>query len=115
VRLYGRKDDADKEAREEDRRRIDARSLRRRIFVRVGSAIIPGLHRFFAGKPLRAFAVLFVISFLVLLAFPGPWLFDIAPLAPARTSLPGRAVAAGIALVLWLTGIVGAWRFSRES
>jgi tetratricopeptide (TPR) repeat protein len=115
VRLYGRKDDADKEAREEDRRRIDARSLRRRIFVRVGSAIIPGLHRFFAGKPLRAFAVLFVISFLVLLAFPGPWLFDIAPLAPPRTSLPGRAAAAGIALVLWLTGIVGAWRFSRES
>ena len=115
VRLYGRKDDADEDAREADRRRIEARSTRRRFYVRVGSAILPGLHRFFAGKPLRAFAVLFVFAFLLLLAFPGPWLFDVAPLAPPRASLPGRATAVGLALILWLIGIVGAWRYTRES
>ena len=113
VRIHARKDVPDEEARDENRA-AQLRSLYRRMVVRLGSLFVPGIHRFLAGRPWRAFALLFVFFFAAALAFGGPWLFDVAPLAPARTLLPGRIALGALALALWVLGIVGAWRMTRE-
>jgi hypothetical protein len=89
--------------------------MRRRLLVRLGSVLVPGLHRFFAGRPWRAFALLVLFFFALALAVGTSWLFDVAPLAPARAAPPWRIALGALALVMWLTGLAGAWRVTRES
>lgn len=115
VRLYARKEAADEEAREQDRSATKRRGDRRRLAVRLGSAVVPGLHRFFAGRPWTAFAMIFLFFFFLVLALGSPLLFDIAPLSPSEASLPGRIAAGAVALALWLVAMTGAWRQTRES
>jgi tetratricopeptide (TPR) repeat protein len=115
VRVYARKEEIGEEARQADRRETATRQRRRRDLVRLGSVVIPGLSRFFAGRPWAGIAILFAFFLAVALAVGGPWLFDLAPLAPSGASLPARLAAAALALVLWLFGMTGAWRPTRES
>jgi tetratricopeptide (TPR) repeat protein len=114
VRLYARKEQADEAAREEDRLANEGRARRRRFFVKLGSAVAPGIHRFLAGRPWSGLSVLFLFFLLLVLVFGAPWLFDVAPLAPPEVSLPARIAAAALALALWLYGMNGAWRQTRE-
>ena len=76
---------------------------------------MPGLSRFFSGLPWAAFAFSCFFFLGLVLAFGGPWLYDLAPLAPSSASLPGRVIAATVAFALWLLGMIGAWRLTRES
>ena len=113
VRLHARKDASPGELVEEDRsgRR---RAIRRRLLVRLGSIFLPGLHRFFADRPWRGFALLILFFLALVLAVGSSWLFDVAPLAPVRASLPPRIALGALALALWLGGLAGAWRMTRE-
>lgn len=115
ARPTARKGDTEEETRERERLEIKGRARRRRFLVRLGAAIVPGLSRFFSGRPWGAFALSFVFFFGLVLTFGGPWLFDLAPLASSSASLPGRVVAATAAFALWLLGVIGAWRLTRES
>lgn len=114
VRMVARKGEVSEEMREADRLEAARLRRRRRLLVRLGSAIAPGLHRFFADRPWVAVALLFVFFLALLLAAGGPWMFDIAPLAPASASLPARIAAAAVAITLWLVAMTGAWRQTRE-
>lgn len=115
VRLYSRKEEVEEKTREADRQETAKRLRRRRDLVRLGSAVMPGLSRFFAGRPWTGMAILFAFFLAVGLAVGGPWLFPLAPLAPSSATLPARLAAAILALVLWLVGMTGAWRVTRES
>lgn len=114
VRLHARKEAPEEEVRAENLSSL-RRAVRRRRLVRLGSMAVPGLHRFLAGRPWRGFAMLVFFFFALALALGGPWLFDVAPFAPARAALPWRFTFGAVALVVWFTGVAGAWRTSRES
>jgi tetratricopeptide (TPR) repeat protein len=109
-----RKEDVDEEARETGRVAKERRARRRRYLVRLGSAFVPGIPRFLSNRPWAALTLSFLFFCALALAFAGPWLFDLAPLAPAGASLPGRVAAATLALALWVLGLAGAWRVTRE-
>jgi tetratricopeptide (TPR) repeat protein len=115
ARPTARKGDTEEETRERERLETERRARRRRYLVRLGAAMVPGLSRFFSGRPWVAFALSFAFFLGLVLAFGGPWLFDVGPLAPSSASLPGRAAAATVAFALWLLGVIGAWRLTRES
>jgi tetratricopeptide (TPR) repeat protein len=114
VRLHARKEAPEEELREENLLALN-RAMRRRLLVRFGSVPVPGLHRFLSGRPWRGFVLLVLFFFALALAVGGPWLFNVAPFAPAGVALPWRIGLGAVALVLWLTGLVGAWRMTRES
>jgi hypothetical protein len=59
--------------------------------------------------------MLFLFFLALVLAFGGARLFDLAPLAPARASVPGRLIAGAVALSVWIAAVTGAWRRRRES
>jgi tetratricopeptide (TPR) repeat protein len=114
ARQYLHKDENDEETREKDRHETERRARRRRYLVRLGSAVVPGLPRFLSNRPWAALTLLFLFFLALALAFGGPWLFDLAPLAPSSASLPGRVAAATGALALWILGLNGARRATRE-
>ncbi len=115
VRLYARKEEVAEGVRDADRRETRKRARRRRRLVRGATLLLPGVHRFFAGRPYAAAAILFVFFLAVELAALGWWPFELRPLAPSDAALPGRTAAAAVALGLWLTSNLGAWRQTRES
>jgi hypothetical protein len=100
--------------REAERRQAERRSGRRRGLVRLASLAAPGIHRFFAHRPFAAVATLVLFFLALTLALPGPWLFDLRPLASARDVLPGRIAAALAAIALWIGQNAVAWRQTRE-
>jgi tetratricopeptide (TPR) repeat protein len=115
ARVYLRKEEeSDEETRETERLETQWRARRRRWVVRLGSAIVPGLSRFLSNRPWAALAILFLFFLALALAFGGPWLFDLAPLAPSSASLPGRVAVATVALALWVLGMNGARRATHE-
>jgi len=114
VRLSARKEEASEDVREAERREAERRFGRRRGLVRLASLVAPGIHRFFGHRPFAAVAVLVLFFLSLTLAFPGPWLFDLRPLASAREVLPGRIAAALAAVAIWIGQNVGAWRQTRE-
>ena len=115
VRLSLRRDDVSRDASEEEARETRRRSGRRRGLVRLVSLAAPGMHRFFAHQPFAAFFMLVLFFLALSLALPGPWLFDLRPLASAREMLPGKIAAALVAVALWIGANAGAWRQTRES
>jgi hypothetical protein len=115
VRLQGRKESVSEEAREEDLRETASRSGRRRGVLAAVTLFAPGVHRFFAGKPLLA-ALSLVVFFLALaVAIGAPAMFELRPLAPRSAAVAGRIAAAAVAFLLWAVAMVGAWRHTRES
>jgi tetratricopeptide (TPR) repeat protein len=115
VRLTSRKDEVARELRDAGRLESDRRSKVRRLVVRAGSLIAPGIHDLFARRPFAAAALLLPFFFATTLALGGPWKFDLRPLAPSSGDLPTRLVLAASALVLWILANVRAWRQTRES
>jgi tetratricopeptide (TPR) repeat protein len=115
ARQYVGKEEVDEEARERDRVAKEWRARRRWYLVRLGSAFIPGIPRFLSNQPWGALTVCFLFFSALALAFAGPWLFDLAPLAPSSASLPARIAAATVALALWVLAMIDAWRVIRES
>jgi tetratricopeptide (TPR) repeat protein len=115
VRLSSRKEEAGEEVRKADRRDTERRHRRRRRVVQISSLLAPGIHGFFSRRPVAAAAKLLLFFFALSLAIGGPWLFELAPLAPPGAAQPGRIAAAGVALLLWLAAIPGARRTTRES
>jgi tetratricopeptide (TPR) repeat protein len=112
VRLYTRGGETPPEVRTADRRETARRRSRRRAVVRVASFFAPGVHRFFAGRPYTAVAMFLPFFFAVGIAVDGPWLFELAPLAPP--AVPARLAAGAAALTLSLVAVAGAWRQTRE-
>ncbi|HEY6066849.1 MAG TPA: tetratricopeptide repeat protein [Thermoanaerobaculia bacterium] len=110
ARLSFHKEEVDDATREADLLETGRRARRRRYLVRVGSALIPGLPRFVFGQPWAALGISFLFFLALALAFGGPWLFDLAPLAPSSASLPGRIAAVAVALLVSLLGLNGARR-----
>ena len=82
--------------------------------MRLVSAVVPGLSRFLSNRPLAAVTLCFLFFLALALAFGGPLLFDLAPFASSRASLPGRVAAATLALLFLALGQKGAWRKTRE-
>lgn len=114
VRLYTRKEEISKDMRETERGEAERRAGRRRGLIRLASLAAPGIHRFFAHRPYAAAVTVSLFFFALTLALPGPWLFDLRPLAAARDVHPGRIAAAAAAIALWITSNAGAWRQTRE-
>lgn len=100
------------DVRTAERRETAQRRGRRRAIVRVASLFAPGVHRFFAGRPWAAVAMLLPFFLAVGIAVDGPWLFELAPLAPP--AVPARLAAGAAALTILLVALAGAWRQTRE-
>jgi tetratricopeptide (TPR) repeat protein len=115
VRLYSRKDEVAQEMREADRIESENRARRRRGVIRATSLIAPGIQRFFEERPFVAAATLLFFFLAATLAFGGPWVFELRPLAPSHEILPARLALAFAALLIWLFANVRAWRQPRES
>jgi hypothetical protein len=77
--------------------------------------VAPGVHRFFGEKPYVAAATLALFFLALGAAIGAPGLFELRPLAPRSAAVPGRLVAAAVALLLWVLAMAGAWRQTRES
>jgi hypothetical protein len=101
--------------READRVESETRARRRVGVIRAASLIAPGIHRFFAGRPLYAAGSLLLFFLAMTLSLGGPWTFELPPLAPSREVLPARLALAFAALLLWLFANYRAWRPARES
>jgi tetratricopeptide (TPR) repeat protein len=112
VRSHTRGEETPPEVRTAERRETAQRRGRRRAIVRVASLFAPGVHRFFAGRPYSAVAMLLLFFLAVGIAVDGPWLFELAPLAPP--AVPARLAAGATALTLLLVALAGAWRQTRE-
>jgi tetratricopeptide (TPR) repeat protein len=115
VRLSSRKGESAEDLREEDRLESEKRARGRRRVIRATSLVAPGIHRFFAHRPLAAAATLLFFFLALTLALGGPWAFELRPLAPSREVLPARLALALAALALWFFGNARAWRQTRES
>ena len=115
VRLQGRKENASEEAREEDLQETASRRRRRRAIVQAATFFAPGVHRFFADRPLVAAATLALFFLALALAIGAPGMFELRPLAPQSAAVPGRIAAAAVAFLLWAMALSGAWRQHRES
>jgi tetratricopeptide (TPR) repeat protein len=115
VRIQGRKEAVSEEARDEDAHDRAVLRRRRRGLVQALTFVAPGVHRFFGEKPYVAAATLALFFLALGAAIGAPGLFELRPLAPRSAAVPGRLVAAAVALLLWALAMAGAWRQTRES
>lgn len=113
VRLEIRREEPGIEAHVEQTREIGRRVARRDRACRALSILLPGAHSYFSERPAKGVAMLFVFFFALAAAVIGQRFFEIRPLAPEPPWSPLTVSAAVLALILWLSGNLGAWRGSH--
>ncbi len=110
VRIQGRKEIVSEEAREEDRVELALRRRRRRGVVQGVTVFAPGVHQFLRERPFVAAATLVLFFLALAIAIGAPGMFELRPLAPRSSAIPGRIAAATVASLLWAIAMLGAWR-----
>jgi tetratricopeptide (TPR) repeat protein len=113
VRLEIRREDAGIEAHVEQTREIRRRGAMRNRACRALSAVFPGTHSYFSEQPGRGLATLFGFFFALAAAVIGWRFFEIRPLAPQHVWSVLTVGGAAVALALWVSGNLAAWRSSH--
>lgn len=113
VRLEIRREEPGIEAHVEQTREVRRRVAQRDRACRALSTLLPGAHAYFSERPGKGVAMLFVFFLALAAALIGWRFFEVRPLAPQPAWSPLAVCAAALALVLWLSGNLPAWRSSH--